>query len=60
MEKSSFSKERDRLARGDKFWVRIPEMDYRQSSGVEYRGVWMTKEEYHVWRSTKKLPKRTE
>ena len=29
-----------------KIWVKVPSMNYRQSSGVEFRGKYVTVEEY--------------
>lgn len=29
-----------------KIWVKVPAMNYRQSSGVEFRGKYVTREEY--------------
>lgn len=43
-----------KLARIGKVWVHVPSMNYRQSTGVEFRGHYMTIAEYREYRRSKK------
>lgn len=54
MNKSLKNKEKDAIARSGKVWVKIPDMDYRQASGVEFRGKYMTLAEYRRLKARKK------
>ena len=49
VEKTKKSQRKDKLARSGKIFVKMPSKNYRQSSGVEYRGEWMTAQEYRQW-----------
>ena len=40
-------------------WVKIPSMNYRQSTGVEYRGKYMTPMEYREYLHFRMLAKKT-
>lgn len=55
MQKTSYNVGRDIIARDGKIWVHMPELNYRQSSGVEYKGVYMTPAEYREWKQKKEL-----
>lgn len=55
MKKKRLNIEKERKARNGLMWVHIPSMNYRQSSGVEYRGKYMTREEYRTMIIRRKL-----
>lgn len=43
MRKTEENQIKDRLRHLGQIWVRKPSMDYRQASGVEFRGEWVDK-----------------
>lgn len=47
MQKTDTSRLKDALSANGKIWVKTPSMNYRQSSGVEFRGKYMTLKEYN-------------
>ena len=46
MRKSVQNQVRDRLNHMGEIWVKMPKLNYRQSTGVEFRGKYMTPTEY--------------
>lgn len=46
MQKTEKKKKKDKLAKHGKFWIHDPNMNYRQSSGVQYGGRYVTLDEY--------------
>lgn len=58
MKKTTTSIVKDRISKNGKIWVKRPSLDYRQSSGVEFRGMYLTKEEYRNYVATGYFPTR--
>ena len=51
MEKTRRDKQRDAEKRGGKVWVKDPQMNLVQVSGVEFRGRYLTRDEYRKYLS---------
>lgn len=49
MEKSDKSKEKDKLKTGGKVWIKDSRLNYRQSSGLEFGGRYLTAAEARIY-----------
>lgn len=58
MKKPKDKIEQEKLSKNGKVWVHVPEMNIRQGSGVEFRGKYMTRQEFRTWMQKIKLLKR--
>lgn len=56
MNKTTTNIVKDRISKNGKIWVKRPSLNYRQSSGVEFRGMYLTKEEYRNYKLTGFFP----
>ena len=58
MQKTNANIIRDRVSKNGMVWVKRPSYNYRQSSGVEFRGMYMTRQEYQIYIATGYFPVR--